>query len=349
MAEGLGLPNDPLVFVAFRDARTGLEYLRSAREIWERGLWMRLDAYEGHVFWEFREVTDGTAGQWRRLAERLEGAGVPSLEAALRDLQLEPVHGPLRDLFAGRGITAVLDGRATPADMDVLESSFEAVLRAVAEATGLAGAGDPATIAAGVRARSEGAFALLDAAGEPLTIEQRAALLGWLALARTGELAPRADVAATSLAWYDELRLAPVVAGGFRAAGLEEGLAWAAADTVRVLLALTRPSEVKGRGAARDRRLLERWLARPAVREAMGVNTWQGADWLDRDRFETVLAWAVRLDAIEAGSAPDMALPERLLAAADAAGYRVDGLLASSAQPPPPGIKGSPRARSRGR
>ncbi len=38
LAEGLGLPNDPSAFVAFRDARTGLESLRSSREIWERGL-----------------------------------------------------------------------------------------------------------------------------------------------------------------------------------------------------------------------------------------------------------------------------------------------------------------------
>jgi hypothetical protein len=329
LAEGLGLPNDPLVYVSFRDARTGLEYLRSAREIWERGLWLHLDAYEGHVFWEFREVVDGSAGQWRRLAERLAGAGVPSLEAALRDLQLEPVHVPLRALFAGGEIAAVLAGRASAADLDALQAAFEQVLEAVAAATGLSGAGDPARIAAGVRQRAEAAFARLDATGDAHAAEDRAAILGWLALARTGELAPRADVAATSLAWYDELRLAPVVAGGFRSAGLSEAAAWATADIVRMLLALTRPSEVKGRGAARDVRLLERWLARPPVREAMGVNTWQGVEWLDREPYLAVLDWAVRLDAIDTGREPDRRLVDRLAAAAEAAGYRVDRLLAA--------------------
>ncbi len=54
-----------------------------------------------HVYWEFREVWDGAAGQWARLAARLGGTGVPSLDDALRELQLEPVHGPLRALFAG--------------------------------------------------------------------------------------------------------------------------------------------------------------------------------------------------------------------------------------------------------
>ena len=66
LAEGLGLTNDPSMFVTFRDARTGLQYIRSSLELWERGLWLSLDAYQGHVFWEFDEVHDGTAGQWRR-------------------------------------------------------------------------------------------------------------------------------------------------------------------------------------------------------------------------------------------------------------------------------------------
>ena len=73
LAEGLGLPDDPATFVTFRDARTGLAYLRSCHEIWERGWWLALDAYQGHAFWEFRELHDGSAGQWRRLAERLGG------------------------------------------------------------------------------------------------------------------------------------------------------------------------------------------------------------------------------------------------------------------------------------
>ncbi len=74
LAEGLGLPNEADAFVIFRDARTGLETLRSCRELWEHGLRLSLDAYEAHVFWEFREVHDGVAGQWARLAARLGGA-----------------------------------------------------------------------------------------------------------------------------------------------------------------------------------------------------------------------------------------------------------------------------------
>ena len=36
----------------------------------------------------------------------------------------------------------------------------------------------------------------------------------------------------------------------------------------------------------------------------MGLNTWEGVEWLDRERFANLLRWAVRLDAIEKGRDP---------------------------------------------
>ena len=108
LGAGLGLPNEAGAFVVFRDARTGVEFLRSCREIWEDGLAITLEAYGTNVFWEFREVWDGVAGQWARLAAHLDGAGVPSLDDALRELQLEPVHRPFRAIFADGLTVAVL-------------------------------------------------------------------------------------------------------------------------------------------------------------------------------------------------------------------------------------------------
>jgi hypothetical protein len=63
----------------------------------------------------------------------------------------------------------------------------------------------------------------------------------------------------------------------------------------------------------------------------MGVNTWEGTEWLDRDRFTALLGWAARLDAIDTvtagGSAPTRRTPAwvtRLTQAAESAGYRLD-------------------------
>ncbi len=330
LAEGLGLTDDPSMFATFRDARTGLQYIRSSLELWERGLWLSLDAYQGHVFWEFDEVHDGSAGQWRRLTERLAGAGVLSLDDALVEQQLEPVHGPLRALFEGAQVAAIIDGSARSADVDRLEERVLAVLTAVAESTGVRG--DPVAVATEVRDLVADALPL-DSGGESLTREDRAVLLLYLVLSRLGALVPGADAAATSSAWYDELRLAPVVADGLRSAGLDDTAASAVTGTVRALLALPRPSGLRGRGPQRELRMLERWLASEPIREAIGVNAWDGEEWLDGDRFAALLGWAQRLDAIETGAPTDTALTTRLLTAAEAAGYRLSALRAALAEP----------------
>ena len=68
----------------------------------------------------------------------------------------------------------------------------------------------------------------------------------------------------------------------------------------------------------------------------MGINTWEGVEWLDRDRFEDLLEWVVRLEAIEKGSAPDRTRVARLIAAAAASGYRIDALRVALAGPATP-------------
>ncbi len=168
----------------------------------------------------------------------------------------------------------------------------------------------------------------------------RAALLGWLGFSRMGELADRHNVAATSRAWYDELQLPRAFAAGLREAGLDEGDARAAADLVRVLLALPRPSLMRGPARTVDARLLDQLLGQDTVRAAMGVNIWEGVEYLDRDRFEGILGWAARLDAMEAGvparadrpaRADTPAWLSRMAAAAETAGYRVEPLRRSLA------------------
>jgi glycosidase len=380
LAEGLGLPREPGAFVIFRDARTGLEFIRSCRELWQDGLDVSLDAYGTNVFWEFREVWDGVAGQWGRLAARLGGAGAASLEDALRELQLEPVHVPFRAIFADGLTVSVMDGVATKTQLRELERRFIAFLRTIAAATGVDG--DPAPIAAEFRLRAERAFvgmavseedadfaavAAALAAGVPLDLEDlegdpdrlhglarrdRAALLAWMALSHTGELAGGADVGATSLAWYDELRLPSALVGGLHDTGFGEGEAWAVTDQVRVLLALPRPSSIRGSATVAAGKLIEAWLALEMTRVAIGVNTWEGVEYIDRDRFREILAWAVRLDAIDAvGTPPSTSsarVAARLAEAAESAGYRIDRLRATLG-PPARGAKPARARRAAGR
>jgi glycosidase len=335
LGRALGLPDDPTVFVAFRDARSGSEYLRSSREIHERGLEVSLDAYEVHVFWEFRELHDGSAGQWARLAEHLGRSGVPSLEAALQHLQLEPVHRPLRAIFSGGPASAIVEGTAGEAEIEALGRRIETFLSALAATTRLTG--DGAGIATEIRASAARAMAddtIMDMAARTEDASDRtdrAALLAWLTLSRSGRLAPLGDAAATSRAWFDELQLAGPLVAGFHDAGFEEAEAWSIAERVRVLLALPRPATVGGSRRTAAGRLLDAWLASVPARTAIGINTWKDIEYVDRDRFLALLDWAVRLDRVDAWEAdpadvttPDpAAVAARLASVGESAGWQV--------------------------
>ncbi|MGA3134586.1 MAG: alpha-amylase family glycosyl hydrolase [Terracidiphilus sp.] len=96
LREGLGLSGDASAILAWRDSLTGLEYLRRANDLSERGLTLNLHAYQCHVFLNWRELRVTAEQPWDRLCDQLSGRGVPNLDDALVDLELRPVHDALR-------------------------------------------------------------------------------------------------------------------------------------------------------------------------------------------------------------------------------------------------------------
>ncbi|HEX2864545.1 MAG TPA: alpha-amylase family glycosyl hydrolase, partial [Deinococcales bacterium] len=98
LADALGLNPDAGEFVAFRDQVSGLEFLRETRQLLDQGLFVRLGAYQHHVFLDFHQLrADG--GPFRELHDRLNGAGVPNLARAASELRLRPVLEPYRALL----------------------------------------------------------------------------------------------------------------------------------------------------------------------------------------------------------------------------------------------------------
>ncbi len=98
LGEGLGLPNDGNTYCIFRDPVNGLEYIRNARELHEKGLYIELDAYKCQVFTNFREVQDNEWHQYANLVAYLNGRGVPSIDEAIKEVFLQPIHQAYREL-----------------------------------------------------------------------------------------------------------------------------------------------------------------------------------------------------------------------------------------------------------
>jgi len=128
LADGLQIPDDPRVYLVFRDAVSGLEYLRNCRELVERGLYAELHAYQIHVFVDFALVYENEWGHYGQLAAHLNGRGVPNIDEALKELFLAPLHTPFRMLVSAPAFRWLLGACITkPAEMVSAVGATDAV------------------------------------------------------------------------------------------------------------------------------------------------------------------------------------------------------------------------------
>src|SRR5688572_14107384 len=81
LAEGLSLPFEG--YVIFKDYITHLEYIRSNEELWQKGMYVELGAYQHHVFMDWRFVDDE---RWQTFDDALSGAGVESMQAKWEEM-----------------------------------------------------------------------------------------------------------------------------------------------------------------------------------------------------------------------------------------------------------------------
>jgi len=338
LGEGLGLHPDGDWFTLLREQRSGLEFIRSSADLCRDGFFVELHAYGCQVYLDIHEMADGPSGQLRRLAERLGGAGVPSVGAALRDMQLAPLHAAVRALAESGALRQLVDvgvaraagSRGKPKTaapkaaapkpptaavvgtlVDDVEASVGLVLAALVEVT--AAIGDAATARAAFRASAVAALRLPEVArtdrlcaslAEP---EAWAAVFGLLVYeAIAAVAAPDGAVAGGSGEGaggspIEELQLGPIIANIFRELGLDEAAAWKLVALIRLLRRLPLPSSVAVLPAAdRAPALVRSLLADEAVRPYIRVNAWEGVSWFHRESFEQILWWMLALDSLAA-------------------------------------------------
>jgi glycosidase len=89
---GLAIPPANKRFTVFRDHQSRLEYIRQNSDLCDRGLYIELGPYEYHVFLDFRDLEDNEHHHYARLTHYLNGRGVPSVDEALREIFLQPIH-----------------------------------------------------------------------------------------------------------------------------------------------------------------------------------------------------------------------------------------------------------------
>jgi glycosidase len=109
LVEGLALPVDDSLIVAYRDATHHLEYLRRASDLHHRGLQLGLRGYQYMVLLDWRELRSSAEEPWDRLCDALNGAGVYSLQESLSKLRLRPLHEALRRVVSSENVHAFIE------------------------------------------------------------------------------------------------------------------------------------------------------------------------------------------------------------------------------------------------
>jgi len=320
LGEGLRLRNDEDVFTIFRDHVTGLEYIRNNRELWEKGLYVELGAYKYHVFLDFREVRDNEWRQYAQLTAYLNGRGVPDIEDALREVFLQPVHYPFRELVNADTFRRVSESarRRDGEVVDEVEQKMVKLLREIERLAGepdLSAAGgcrDAATVARETRHLLEGILhpesrglpeSLVSELGDDPTAWP--ILLGWLFTHALGKVVDEANAAQISRSWIDEWRLGKIIANALLDLGLDEGASWWAVATIKVLITHQRWFETEAPdGTEQAYLVLESWLKDDEVQRLLRVNRHQGVLWFNKEAFEQLLRWMLLVAVVTLGADP---------------------------------------------
>jgi len=75
LPEAFSIPSEG--YAIFKDYVTGLEYIRSCRELTENGLFIGLGGYKCHVFLDWKFVF---GDQWGKVDRKLGGSGTPNVQ-----------------------------------------------------------------------------------------------------------------------------------------------------------------------------------------------------------------------------------------------------------------------------
>ena len=346
LGEGIGLQNEDDNFVTFRDQVSGLEYIRNNRQIHQQGLYVELAAYQYHVFLDFHEIQDNEWRQYAQLAAFLNGRGVPSIAEALKEIFLQPVHYPFRELVNAENFRRLIEARLESPGTEIEEGLLSEVEQQAAHLLGEINAitqsgKDEAAIralAGDIRREVEAILELPDLRVRyplPRSRKYRAAvefiekslnlggsenitvwatLLGWAFTHSLGKVVSEEGAFERSRSWIDEWLLGKIVAATLQDLGADEGAAWWAVGLIKLLVNHQRWFDLQASKKDYADLVLQSWLEDGEVQRFMQVNRYQGILWFNQEAFEDLLSWMAVVATVQIiSSQPDRAT-ERIAA-----------------------------------
>lgn len=287
LAEGLNLSDDENSFVIFRDHIAKLEYIRRSSELVRNGLAVSLGAYKYVVYLDFRQVQNTADRAYARLHDRLRGRGVPSVEGALHEMNLEPLHHAFRKICSApllQDPTAIVH-TATFAENaaafarianEWTESTVDETAFAETLVAALENADQVNALPAAIKKPAKPLRAALD---DLQTRLDESTHNGLCAFAVMNSL--RGFVSETSTmplaAWLDEWQFGRLIVEALHSAGAEEHRAWQIVSLIRIILQHPQMESVQA------------LLANADTARFLNVNKYNDIVWFNKEAFEVLL------------------------------------------------------------
>jgi len=330
--QGLNISGDPNRFTIFKDIRSGMEFIRSSRELKEKGLFFELHAYDYHVFIDFREVEEQGYGQYSQLNDYLSGRGVPSIDIALKELMLAPVLNPLNGLISTDRLRSVYKNRVKKdyekIKVDVLSQNSEKFSHFIEGLKNFVNA--DTDIEPVLKNQQRGFEAVLQLPvfetryPFPSSKKYKEVInyidknlddypFIWYVLTLWNDLrlmgmviTSEPQYAEITRSWLDEWAISRICQQKLEELGLDSGQA---ASGVRILkLLVDQQNWVKSISSETSASLFEGWLSKEVVRSFLKINRYRGKLWFNKEAFESLMWWMTTIGLLQLIADPEESL-----------------------------------------
>jgi glycosidase len=312
LAFSLGLENQEQRYTLFRDQISGLEFIRNTKDLHERGLYVELGAYKYHVFVDFKEITDNEWGHYAHLDQYLDGRGVPNLDQAIKEIVLQPLHFPFRELVNPEMFqwvskhTRPSKTLSTQALSDEVDQKTLRLLDKIAEML---------EIETGFELLSQEICLKLEAILQlqqmdvrfPGTKEKRTvtewlnasqnenlfygSLFGWLFTHNLAKIADPEEYASRSRSWLDEWMFGKIIEQTLIKLELDEDQAHEGLLAVKAMIS----QQTWASNSQKAHKILASWLRDEDIQRLLGVNRYQGILWFNKEAYERLLRWMLAI------------------------------------------------------
>ncbi len=322
LAEALEISGFDDHFTILRDEISGLEYLRSSRDIFNNGIYVELNGYQYQVYLNIREVRDNAQEHYRRLYNTLNGRGVPGIEQALTEMFLSPIHDSLTALVENAGeeiittlVKEITDYVGGTVDIAELVKEIDTALANTVEFRKWL-------------KKSKAAAAVYLRSGLSKETPTELATTLWAILRYLGKIKTSVNYEAASKNLINELNLVKPISvlyqkEGYNQTGIDHQL-----QLLKILIQYQNHLQKELPTGARA--VFRSLLDDAAIHDLLGINSWEGTIWFNHEGFTELSWWLLAMAAVDKqgkGLKAEFTLIRVWLQAMKKSEYRLEELL----------------------